>query len=73
MQEGRYKNEKMIQTLEENQSVKIMRRAIQNEKRERCQLKYRIGTINSNRKNFITIVEEFYEALYKNQTFELNE
>ena len=63
----KFKGRKITQTIEQNKSMKVMRRNFGNGKKEIFRLKNKSGDIISDRKSLILLVEEFYETLYRNR------
>ncbi|XP_044760798.1 craniofacial development protein 2-like [Coccinella septempunctata] len=61
----KYKEEKIVETIEENKSMKVMRRKLASGKRGIVKRKDKDGNITSNREHLLQIVESFYGILYK--------
>lgn len=64
----KYKNKDIIQTTEENTSMKVLRRKSVNKRKEICTLMDKTGEVTSNREEILHIIEEFYDVLYRNKS-----
>ncbi|KAH1008055.1 hypothetical protein HUJ04_005206 [Dendroctonus ponderosae] len=62
-----YNKERMQQTIEQNISLKVLRRKLNNGKKEIIKLKIKKGETTSDRNKILAIAEEFYQELYKSQ------
>lgn len=61
-------NQKQIeQTIEDNKSMKVLRRNMENGRKEITKIKDEEGNITSNRKEILRTVENFYNALYRSR------
>uniref|UniRef100_A0A6P7GXA6 Uncharacterized protein LOC114347914 n=1 Tax=Diabrotica virgifera virgifera TaxID=50390 RepID=A0A6P7GXA6_DIAVI len=63
----KFKNEKVQRTIEENKSLQVLRRRLNNGKCEIHKLKNKEGVPTSNREELLHIVEDFYQELYTSQ------
>lgn len=68
----KYNTEMTQQTIEENRSMKVMRRKLAEGKVEIFKLKDGTGEETTDRKRLLTIVENFYKELYKSPTTNTN-
>lgn len=61
-------NKKHIQhTIEQNKSLKVLKRKLNNDRNEITKIKNKNGEITLNRKEILTVVEKFYKELYRSQ------
>lgn len=56
------------QTIENNRSMKVLRRKLTNGKKEIHKIKNREGKLTTNRKEILDIVEEFYQLLCRQKS-----
>ncbi|XP_044759008.1 craniofacial development protein 2-like [Coccinella septempunctata] len=63
----RYKKEKIEETIENNKSMKVLRRKLRNGKGEMNKLRNKQGNITTNRNEILKTVEEFYQILYESR------
>ena len=63
----KHKTEQIQQTIEENKSLKVLRRRLTNGKKEIIKLKNKDRTVTTNREELLRIVEEFYTELYRSR------
>lgn len=62
-----YRKQKILQTIGQNKSMKVLRKKLTNGEKEIIKLRNKEGQPTSNREKIVLIVEEFYETLHKNQ------
>lgn len=63
----KFKMGKIEKTIENNRSMRVLRRKLNNGKQEINRLKNNKGDISSNREELLRIVEDFYTELYKSR------
>ncbi|XP_072401100.1 uncharacterized protein [Diabrotica undecimpunctata] len=64
----KFKHHKIVQTIEQNRSIKVMRQKMATSRKEIFQLRNKEGEVTTDRQKILEIVEEFYTILYTNQT-----
>jgi len=62
-----YNNEQIEKTIDQNKSLKVLRKKLTNGKKEILKLKNRQGRETTNREELLQVVEEFYTELYRNR------
>ncbi|XP_056633464.1 uncharacterized protein LOC130443041 [Diorhabda sublineata] len=68
----KYNTEKTRQVIEENKSMKVLRRRLADGKKKIVKLKDNNKKETNNRRELVKIVEEFYKELYRSRREELN-
>lgn len=60
-----YNQNQIEQTIEDNKSMKVLRRKLESGKKQMTKVKDRLGHVTTNREDILRTVEDFYRLLYK--------